>query len=715
MIRASFEGFMLWQLALFSILVPAAYLGIHYVRTRPFGSATFGWMLIGTAALAVIALLGQYEHSAWWEAAAAIAIGAALVQLTVAPLIRTAGRWALGRDHLRLAVVLFDIRDLLQPGMGGRDDKRKVAALRDVREGRVDTAIAALLALRERAPEPARAAIEERVVHLLLTAHRWADAIATAEQTVLARDAVPGKLRVSPALHVELMNARLRIGDFDGAVDLAEEFDAIARNAPELSLLAFRVHLVLLAHTGRADDIERLLGPRNAGYVLPAARRYWIGIARHAAGDTEGARAALGEARHLARRDFAARSLIDDAIARIEAPAPAPTPRALALAEAFAAAPHVLPPSAPARSTTVTVGLVLANLAVAAVTAFLLAGPGDFGAIVRAGANVRELVGAGEPWRLVSSTFVHVGPIHLVVNMLALWALGRLMEGLFGRARMLALYGLAGLAGSIASYAASRVGVSAGASGAIFGLLGAALVELALHRRLYRPAWRRSLFSRLIVVTVAQLAVGFLWPNVDQWAHVGGLVGGGAAAALLSPSWRWSQQRAAVWTTRGLAIAIVALFAASAVAVAITDYGDALARAPRTLRVGEGVAIDLPAMWEAPGRDPDLQVQVQVRRAGDKDVTFGDDDAREIAEAYGLTHVGRAARTVIAVPAGWRSGEWDLSARDELGSVQRWRLVLFVGAAGGRRLEGFVLGPDQLLRDGADELSAIVASARPQD
>src|SRR5690606_3210098 len=137
----------------------------------------------------------------------------------------------------------------------------------------------------------------------------------------------------------------------------------------------------------------------------------------------------------------------------------------------------------------VTAGLIAVNLA-AAVAIYLLSGSlGDLGTLIEAGANVKAATGAGEWWRLVTSMFLHVGIAHLALNMYGLWVLGKLIEQFLGSLRFLSVYMLSGVAGSLASVLVGGGAVSAGASGAVFGLLGAAIAELALHRRAYPKHW----------------------------------------------------------------------------------------------------------------------------------------------------------------------------------------------------------------------------------
>jgi len=703
---------MLWELALFSIFAPAAYWGVVTIRRPPFGVATYGWMLVGTAvAIAIAYLGGRSGAGSWTDALAVIGVGVGAVMLIVAPMLRMAARWAVTTDRLRLAAALVDVRDLLQPGMGGRDEKHIVATMREVKEGRVDHAVAALEALRTRAPAGAATAIDERIAALYLSAQRFEDAVRHAERSLLRPDA-----KLPPALCIELIGARLRLGELDAATDLAERFLLTAHDVPELVFLTYRLHLTFLAYVGRVAEVDRLLDPALAAMVSRGARKYWAGVVRHAAGDVAGARAAFEAARSLAGRDRRARAMIDLGLREVERPAAAPTPKAAAFADRLVASPITMPLRAPGRRGRVTVALIAANFAVAGICGLVLGGWGDLGSVVRVGANLRGAVEHGEPWRIASSVFVHVGYVHLLLNMLALWSLGRLVEGLFGHARMLAIYGAAGLVGAAASHAFGVAGVSAGASGAIFGLLGASLIELALHRTRYRREWRRSLLGALAFVTVAQLALGFGWEMIDQWAHVGGLVGGAAMGAALSPGWRWSDSRAAIRAAQAAAAVIVAVFAWSGIRAATTDYGDslrALDRAP--IEVG-GFTVDAPVTWvvdQGELVDNDLYVVLSLGRF-EGVATLAEQLAAVEREELQLAIERKFTSTVRAdhvyeLPEGWRGSEWIVSHTDPMNNRLQYRLLTFVT---GTSTAGALYVPDVLAQGGAAELVEILATIR---
>jgi membrane associated rhomboid family serine protease len=157
--------------------------------------------------------------------------------------------------------------------------------------------------------------------------------------------------------------------------------------------------------------------------------------------------------------------------------------------------------------------------------------------LVRFGVLYRDLAWL-EPWRLLAAVYMHFGLLHIGMNMLSLISLGRTLEPHFGSARFFILYTLTGLLGFVASqwwYGSSPP--TAGASGAIFGLVGA-VVGVLLARK--DPSWRRSLFNYLIYAVI----LSFMLP-VNTAAHIGGFFGGIAIGALFERE-RQPHRRASV-------------------------------------------------------------------------------------------------------------------------------------------------------------------------
>ncbi|WP_096188419.1 rhomboid family intramembrane serine protease [Evansella halocellulosilytica] len=148
--------------------------------------------------------------------------------------------------------------------------------------------------------------------------------------------------------------------------------------------------------------------------------------------------------------------------------------------------------------------------------------------LITFGAKFNPLILEGEWWRFFSAMFLHIGILHLFMNSLALFYLGGAVERIFGTTRFILIYFLAGLSGSVASFAFNE-NVSAGASGAIFGCFGALLYFGFRYRRLFF----RTMGMNVIVILVINLAFGFMVPMVDNGAHIGGLVGGFVASAIV--------------------------------------------------------------------------------------------------------------------------------------------------------------------------------------
>jgi len=151
--------------------------------------------------------------------------------------------------------------------------------------------------------------------------------------------------------------------------------------------------------------------------------------------------------------------------------------------------------------------------------------------LIDAGALVQAKVFGGEWWRMVTAMFLHGGFDRIIGNMIVLYIVGMAAEHAFGSTRMLLVYFAGGLAGSALSVLASP-GPSVGASGAVFGVLSAVVVTLYRHQKHF---YVRD--KRIGIVLAAwagyQLLTGFLTPFVDNFAHLGGILGGALAAMVL--------------------------------------------------------------------------------------------------------------------------------------------------------------------------------------
>lgn len=134
-----------------------------------------------------------------------------------------------------------------------------------------------------------------------------------------------------------------------------------------------------------------------------------------------------------------------------------------------------------------------------------------------------SLIDAGEWWRLLTPILVHGGALHLGLNMYILFMYGPNVEQAFGTIRFVLMFLIAGFLGSAFSYAFPPDSASVGASGAIFGVVGVLIVYLYRRRR---TSFMAQYLRGMGFFIVANLVFGFLIPGIDNFAHIGGLVGG---------------------------------------------------------------------------------------------------------------------------------------------------------------------------------------------
>jgi membrane associated rhomboid family serine protease/tetratricopeptide (TPR) repeat protein len=722
-----------YELALISVVIGAGYWGAFFVRKRPHGTATFGLMQLAAAALAGLGLLGRHHEGEadGLAVAGAVGIGAGTLLLVVVPLVRALAHRLVAAERVGLATRLLDVAEILAPGSGVTEEKALVRAMTEVREGRIEPTVEALTAAKQRAPAEAQLAIDERIATLYLAAYRWSDAIRYAEAHLFGappNDSSDSSLRralgVSPPVWVELLGAYGRVGDLDQAAKMLARLEDVCAGRDDAAVWVHRARVMFLALAGRIDAVRALVAPRQARHMSTAARTYWLAVAHDHRGDQAAATMAYEKAR--ARSRGRPRALIDQALAALaaraaigELPRPALAPVTSAVVTRIEAQPlpppiRLIRPRGPRATWILTLSLLAASGAVAIAGGSI----SDLGVLVRAGALVRGVVAGGEWWRLVTCIFLHVGTVHLVLNASGMFILGRLAEDLFGAARMFVIFMIAGITGAVASYLAAPAGISAGASGAVFGLLGAVLVELTVHRGRYRNAWKRGMFGGLAVITVAQLGYGFVYPVVDQWAHGGGLAAGAVAGLLLSPSVRWYAIASQV--ARALAVGFAATVVAAAAFAVATPIGRTLDAGGTQRQVVDGVAIAAPRGWETAANQiyqPDGLVVVrlahQARAEASPQVAMWIAEVgRHLKDELG-GELTRAPATVIGLPAGWDGTELEAAPEDAMGYHQRVRIVVCGRAFGDVMIFVAVQVPETIARGAPEFFAQLLASIGP--
>jgi rhomboid protease GluP len=198
--------------------------------------------------------------------------------------------------------------------------------------------------------------------------------------------------------------------------------------------------------------------------------------------------------------------------------------------------------------------------------------------LIAYGAKMNQLIDAGQWWRFITPMFIHVNLPHVLVNMYSLWIVGPYVEKLYGSAKFAVFWVVTGIAGVVCSYLTVRPSASsaiaqflfkahdepsAGASGALFGLVGVLFVFGIKFRRELPEGFKRAFGTGMLPIILINLFIGYIGRGfIDNGAHVGGLVTG-AALALVVQYRRPGESKAVAITWRVLQIAVLSLVAVS--------------------------------------------------------------------------------------------------------------------------------------------------------
>jgi len=213
--------------------------------------------------------------------------------------------------------------------------------------------------------------------------------------------------------------------------------------------------------------------------------------------------------------------------------------------------------------TRVLVGINIAVFVAMALSGVSLSEP-TIAQLLKWGANFGPLSLGSQPWRMLTSNYLHIGLLHILFNMWCLWDLGNLAERIFDRWTYVLTYTVCGLAGSLGSLWWHPLDVGAGASGAIFGLAGALIAALYLGRLpIPKQAVQRTLRS-LLMFAGYNLFFGAVGAGIDNSAHLGGLVAGLVLGAVLAKHLTESEEVRKHWRTSVFVVAVLVLLIAFA-------------------------------------------------------------------------------------------------------------------------------------------------------
>ena len=212
-----------------------------------------------------------------------------------------------------------------------------------------------------------------------------------------------------------------------------------------------------------------------------------------------------------------------------EAPQPATPPQQPVRVAVPQSAPYV---------TYAIIGVTVAFYIMQIVSVAVLGYPTTYGNIdwlELFGARINDFIKAGQVWRLLTPALLHGSIPHIFFNMYALFSLGTSLERYFGRRRFLVLYVLGAFAGNVTSFLFTT-GYSVGASTAIFGLIGAEGVFLYQNRKLFADRFRSAIGNVIFIAAINLFVIGSL-PGIDNWGHIGGLIGGLMFTWFAGPVW----------------------------------------------------------------------------------------------------------------------------------------------------------------------------------
>jgi rhomboid protease GluP len=487
-------------------------------------------MTVSAMVIGMLVIYRRLQGNAGWILANAIVLVVGALALWLRP--ADAGTWvALVFIPLIIAPVLFarlQQRSMMLGRNAAAARYAKCAAFFHPTEGnRINAAVAAAVAassevntqplrdLTRRVPTQYRPLV---AVHEALVRRDWAEVLANADHA----DAVPALMRP--------MEIRA-LGELGRRTDMVRAyFNAKDHLAGATATVA---RMTVLAFAGRPNGVQAAVGTALSA-LQEENKTFWIAVAylNGSADPAVGERVLtqLAATANLPVTRAAAKRHLAMAAAGPPERLPASMTQALdileqqTLAQAEGRGPVYL-------AYPLTVGLIILNLLAFAAEVFT-GGSENSDTLIKLGAlTPPHVLEDGEWWRLVTASFLHFGPIHLVTNMFVLWVLGRLLEPLLGTARMLVIYAIGGVASSafvLALMVANDTdyGLLVGASGAIFALLGAEAAMLLTEWWRNRAGFDTRKLSTLAMMLGLQIVIDLSLPQVSFAAHASGFVTG---------------------------------------------------------------------------------------------------------------------------------------------------------------------------------------------
>lgn len=509
-----------WSIVVFWLLVGVS--GISLARLARQPGTHRGWF----AVFATVLALASAGHLAGRADLVLVALGVWFVLVWTPSVLALVARSLAQREWYSPAVVFSRAAAILHPCDGWRETPRYLAAFGRARSGDIDGALERLEPLaRSHSPQAEKARVQ-----MWRLAQCWEEIVGWARSN-------PDRVAGDAEVFAVVLRALGETGDTGAMVDLFERRRAAAGGNAHVMLRDMQ-RLPLFAFSGRPDAVRRVL-ERTFGGIPAQVRDFWMATARLAAGEREAARAeferllvdARGPWPRVLRRRLEAidgpRDPLDERRAGVvdaEAAACAAETRYGGRGAFFSAA---------ARGTHLLVALNL----VAFVLEMAWGGSTDVDTLRRLGGLATERVVAGEWWRLLAATFLHFGPLHLAMNLMALAVLGPPVERQMGHARFLAVYLAAGVGAFVVCTIRALLDGSpsfvVGASGSVMGLVGASAGVMLRGWLRERAPLARNRGAAMAGYVLAQMAIDSMVPVFSFTTHLAGAVIGFVATLLL--------------------------------------------------------------------------------------------------------------------------------------------------------------------------------------
>ena len=519
------------QLLLYIVAASLVYLLLLILRRRE--RRLLGFALLASANLVLAG--GALALGRECDLPGMLALFVFVLAVVIPAFLRAAEVRALSADRLGLATTLGSLRALLQPGAGIGEELALRRRLLAVRQGRGDLVFPILRSAVETAQsEPRRVALREQLILLLVQDRRYDEAVVEWERR-------PLPVETRPLLASAMVRALCEGGRVaDAAAILRRLEEGPARRDVTALPHINQSRLIYLAFAGQVVAVSNLLAGSFLSELPESTRAFWIGTAALYAGDVALARSQFERARDLASGPLAPRlrQVAEARLGELDHPREAPPVDPGLVVLVTERARQTLGVSrrrVRMRDMPVTLAMALANAAVFA-AARVAHVEDDNEKLIAWGANFHEAVRhQHQYWRLLTSAFLHVDWLHIVSNLYVLILIGRLVEPLYRSKRFTAIYLFAAITGSIGSVLGGRGGLSIGASGAIFGILGALIALLLRRRRAFPESWRRTLLFNLTILLALEAYIDWRVAFIDNWAHLGGLVGGFVLGLAIVP------------------------------------------------------------------------------------------------------------------------------------------------------------------------------------